>query len=363
VRWDGSGTAATELGHLGVDDFDDTFSVANAVNDAGTAVGFASLYDAAGNAGGNRAVRWDASGTAATELGHLGTRADGTTLSNAYAINNAGTVVGYAAVYDGLGNSLGDRAVRWNTSSVAASQLGHLGTQKDGITNSYAYTINDAGTAVGYAAKYDSAGKGLGERAVRWDDEGAVATELGDLGTNISGVAFSRAYAINSMSDVVGYAEKYDAEGNNDGVRAVRWDISGAIATELGNLGTTATGFTISRAYDINDAGISVGVAVNYDPSILADVAVMWGPNNEAVDLNTLIAPDSGWRLLEARHISDTGWISGIGRFDLGGEPPYERLFLLQVRVVPEPASIAIACVSMPSSLLIAHLRRGSKLA
>jgi hypothetical protein len=62
--------------------------------------------------------------------------------------------------------------------------------------------------------------------------------------------------------------------------------------------------------------------------------AVYWTNTGTAVDLNTLIAPTSGWRLEQALAVSDTGWVAGIGKFDdgPGGAPePYDRVFMLQV--------------------------------
>lgn len=63
-----------------------------------------------------------------------------------------------------------------------AIELESLGsTRPDSSDHSKAYTINDAGTAVGWAEKYVS-GNNLGNRAVLWDSTGQVI-ELGTLGT------------------------------------------------------------------------------------------------------------------------------------------------------------------------------------
>src|SRR6476620_6360215 len=42
--------------------------------------------------------------------------------------------------------------------------------------------VNDSGVAVGSAERIDS-GNSVGYRAMRWDGSGAAATELGNLGT------------------------------------------------------------------------------------------------------------------------------------------------------------------------------------
>jgi len=61
---------------------------------------------------GDRAVRWDASGTAATELGNLGTDSSGRTTARAWAVSDDGTAVGYAYKYVGRIN-MGNCAVLW----------------------------------------------------------------------------------------------------------------------------------------------------------------------------------------------------------------------------------------------------------
>jgi hypothetical protein len=335
VRWEASGTDATELGNLGTDVDGFTDSSVYAINDAGTAIGVASLYDGAGEWFGFRAVRWDASGTVATELGNLGTDSSGVTQSVPHAINDAGTIVGDAAKFGDSDEPLGERAVRWDASG-AATELGNLGTDADGYTYAVAYAINDAGTAVGYAETYDGSGGYLGDRAVRWDASDTIATELENLGTDIDGVATSYPDAINNAGTIVGYAEKYDGSGGYLGGRAVRWDASGTSVTEFGSLGTDPAGVTNSEAYAINWAGTAVGYAEDYDGSgaLLGVRAVYWNLDGAAVDLNTLIDPLSGWTLEYADAISDSGWIAGSGTFDPDGpgeQEAYGRLFLMQI--------------------------------
>ena len=355
VRWDASGTAATELGHLGTDTYGVTHAGAAAINDAGTAVGFANKHDGSGIRKGWRAVRWDGSGTAATELDNLGT-SSGTTTAAASAINSAGTAVGSAAKHDSSGAYLGTRAVRWGPSGTAATELGNLGTNSTGFGHAYAWAINTTGTALGNADKYDGSGTFKGERAVRWDGSGTAATELGVLGTDSGAVRSARAFAINTAATAVGFADKYDDSGRFLGHRAVRWEGSGTAATELGILGTDSSGYTTASAYAINDAGFAVGYANKYDAggTPLWERAAYWGAENVAIDLNTLIDPASGWTLLKAGAISDTGWIAGSGLFDpdgAGGQEAYYRLFSMQVpaTAVPETTSwafLALAAVS-----------------
>ena len=76
--------------------------------------------------------------------------------------------------------------------STAATELGDLGLDIEGTTNGFATGVNDAGTTVGYITKYVD-GISKGQRAVRWDASGSIATELGNLGVDSNG--FTTTYA------------------------------------------------------------------------------------------------------------------------------------------------------------------------
>jgi probable HAF family extracellular repeat protein len=412
-RWDGSGMAPDELGNLGlnVPGVSTITASARAINSAGTAAGYARKWDGSVNKG-YRAIRWNPSAAAATELGNLGTDSSGVTHSQANAINDGGTAVGVARKYDGAGVDMGLHPVRWDASSTAATELENLGANNSDM-GSIPLAINNAGTAVGYVAKYDdniSRDTGIGFivdlRAVRWDASGAV-TELESLGADPAGKMGSQAEAINSAGTAIGYSHKYGASGNYMGLRAVRWDASGTAATELqglaadprdnpyasaindagtivgagpknsygyfpirwdpsgtsatelGNLGTDENGQTSAAPQAINNAGVAVGWAYDRGSSFLGNRAVYWGLDGAAVDLNTLIDPTSGWLLWSATDISDTGWIAGAGFFDpdgAGGQPRVRRMFLMHVpaTAVPEPATVVffgvgLFCVAVTS--------------
>jgi hypothetical protein len=334
VRWDASGTAI-ELGNLGTDNSGSTGADAYAVNNAGTVVGSAEKYIGGTNKG-QRAVRWDASGTAATELGDLGTNSSGYTTARAYAVNDAGTAVGSANKYVS-GTNKGDRAVRWDGSGTAATELGNLGTDSSGVTFVQAVAVNAAGTAVGRGNKYVS-GTANGTRAVRWDASGTVAIELGDLGTSSSGGTNAEATAVNAAGTAVGYATKF-VSGTSKGSRAVRWDASGTAATELANLGTNSSGSTYAVAYAVNDAGTAVGSTEKYiSGTSVGYRAVIWLPDTSAIDLNDLgvasVPAGGAWTLITAKALSADGWVAGEGAFDPDAAGPlvgYKRLWVAQV--------------------------------
>jgi uncharacterized membrane protein len=109
-------------------------------------------------------------------------------------MNNSGTAVAYVTKYES-GNFKGTCAVRWDALGMA-TELGHLGTDSSGKTSALAYAINDAGTVVGDVTKYES-GSYVGHRAVRWDASGTTATELDNLGTDSAGETNAGAVAVN----------------------------------------------------------------------------------------------------------------------------------------------------------------------
>jgi hypothetical protein len=188
--------------------------------------------------------------------------------------------------------------------------------------------------AVGYVNVYDESGQLLRQHVpVRWDASG-TPTELGSIGANIPQISDSPA-ALNDAGTVVGWA--LISYPSPRGTRAVRWDAAGTAATELRDLGTVLD-YTLSEAVAVNAAGTAVGwAAANWNDTgtRYEEHAVYWGADDIAIDLNTLIDPESGWLLLErALDISDTGWIVGTGLFDAdgaGGQHAYRRHFLMQV--------------------------------
>jgi len=379
VRWSSAAGSALVMGNLGTDLAGQTWAYAYSVNAAGRSVGQAFKILNGTDVRGFRAVRWSPTGTP-TELGTLGTDADDVTWGNAFAINDFDEIAGeqdkyvnnvhmgrrpvkwdaagnvqelkslgygptaffYSSAYDtnAAGQTVGEapkfaangavRAVLWDPAGNPL-ELQHLGVDNQGFTETRAYHINDAGQSIGTAWKHVG-GEYMGTRAVRWDDAGN-ALELDDIGSN-AGYTRTFANAINDAGEVVGEG-LYHVAGENKGPRGIKWDAAGN-AVVLGDLGTDELGQTDATAASINNFGQTVGHAYWYIDNDLQDWqhAVYWKPDGTAVDLNTLIAPTSGWELVAARAISDTGWIAGWGLYDVdgaGGFEPYERHFLLKI--------------------------------
>lgn len=258
------------------------------LNDSGDAVGI--RFDAHGNA---EAVVWHADGTVAV----LG--------SSAYAmsINGRGDVAGQQ---DG-------RAVVWRAGSGAASGLN---VNADWST---AMSINDAGTVAGTA----QLGSGGAFRAFTASGEGGAPVRM--LPT--LGGRSSYGQAVNNAGWVAG-----GSTVANGYLRAFLYTDSGAML-DLGTLGGGN-----SSAYGVNDAGVAVGYSENAEGDPLA---FLWD-RGSLVDLNSLIAEGSGWRLTEASAINNAGQI--VGRGVLGG---VERAFRL------DPTMAQAQAQSRPADLLL----------
>ena len=232
VRWDVGGMA-TELGHLGTNSSGVTWAFAMVANNAGTIVGTVHRDSANNSVLGPRPVRWDASGTTATELDNLGTSSSGWAEAWPHSINDSGTAVGYSEKYvSGIYKGARRRALG-RAEARPLTELGNLGTDSSGFTYCYAYADQRHRHGGGICQKYVS-GSNKGDRAVRWDAGTTAATELGNLGTDSSGVTNAYAYAVNDVGTAVGYADKY-VGSICKGSRAVRWNASGTSRHRVGH--------------------------------------------------------------------------------------------------------------------------------
>jgi probable HAF family extracellular repeat protein len=210
-------------------------------------------------------------------------------ISEAYGVNDHGTVVGWAP--------------------VLRANYHHAFMWKDGVIQdisemdrgdpswSRAYDINNAEQIVGYIDRDDDLTFSEGDReAFIWQD-GAFRTL-----DHLPGYTSSTAVAINETGLVVGWSG--DVTGSVS--RAALW--SGARVTELATLGSDIN----SQALDVNDRGQVVGWSSNAAGETRA---VFW-QDSVVMDLNSLLPAGSGWQLIEARGINNRGMVVGTARIN-----------------------------------------------
>ncbi|TLZ57279.1 MAG: hypothetical protein E6K15_03575 [Methanobacteriota archaeon] len=250
VLWEDG--AVTDLGTLPGDDY----SVAYAINDAGQVVG----ASCGGTCEWFRAFLWQ-NGTM-TDLGSLGGPSD----TIAFGINNVGQIVGRSA----------EHAFLWDHGTM--TDLGVLPTGG----GSEARAINDAGQVVG-----SSGNASVGHHAFLWQN-----SAMTDLGT-LPGDTDSYANGINSAGQVVGTSDR----------NAFLWDLG--TMTNLGTLGGCC-----GEAHAINDHGQAVGESMLPDQSGRAALWTVSTKPPPPYPIRDLGAPP-GDVISWATAINDEGHVAG----------------------------------------------------
>jgi probable HAF family extracellular repeat protein len=278
------GVALVDLGTLGGRD-----SIANRIGDSGVIVGRAQTRSGVQHA-------FVTDGGPLVDLATLDASVAAATYSTATGVNGAGVVVGYR---QSPGPHMAARTRIFQLEGGRIVDLGAFGGE-DAVVSA----INDAGQVAGFFST-DPHAEYAEHRA--FVTVGPNAIELGHLGGRIT-----TATDLNASGLVVGFGQTRSGEPH-------------AFAYEAGtirNLGTLPGGHQ-SFAYGVNGRGDIVGASTSANRSLRA---VMYR-NGVLTDLNTLIPAGSGWVLTEARDINDAGQIVGNGVF--GGR---QRGFLLTPR-------------------------------
>jgi hypothetical protein len=327
-----------------------------AVSASGVVAGQSDWHDAGGSTfRGVRPVTWQ--GGAVTPLPLLGTSPAGFGNGVTHAINAAGVVVGASDVYVN-GVHRGFHAVRWAADGTP-TDLGALGSDANGVARTRATLVNDAGVIAGEAFKYDVDGDDLGPRGVLW--RGGQMFEMGTLGAAANGRGYSEiasdinfdAVPLNALGQLVGRTIQYGPGGNMLGDRATFMDEAG-VTHFIHPAATAPDGGGYSEATVLTDAGVVYGRQDLYDPAgtYLGASAFRWTVAGGLVDVNTLIEGGpaaNGWlRLTYVSGVNDLGQLVGYGT-RLTGE---ERGFVLTP--VPEPAALAV----LVAPALLARRRR-----
>ena len=289
-----------DLGNLG------GASEGNAINSAGTVAGDSYLLD----------LSFHAFITTNGSLLDLGTL--GSTNSTPIAINDAGQVAGDSLLADGSQRaflytngpmfSVGDLGGNYSAAFAlnASGMVAGESSLTNGDTHAILYSsgaLNDLGTLGGTyssARGINHSGLVVGEASLTNEDVHAFSysgTMMSDLGT--LGGTYSTASDVNSNGQVIGYSsltgdQQYDA-----------FVFSAGTMTDLGVL----PGGNTSYPFAINNLGQIVGYSSVSDGSLHA---VLW-QNGQVTDLNTLVPTNSGWVLSYAQFINDAGRIVGSG--------------------------------------------------
>ncbi len=235
--------------------------------------------------------------------------------SYALAINGSSQIAGMATNAQGQG-----RAVIYTNGTIQDVGL-------PGSTWSSAYGINAAGAITGYAMNANGQ-----FQAYTWSAAGGFTT-LGTLGGRNS-----YASGINNLGQVAGSSNAADGYSH-------AFFFDGTTMHDIGTLGGNS-----SYAYGINDAGSVVGYSSLATGQPHAFVVV----GGILFDLNSLVSNLTGWELTQAYAINNAGQITGTGLFQ-GVEHAFRLdatvLATSEAMATPEPGTLTMLLVG--SLLLI----------
>lgn len=241
--------------------------------------------------------------------------------SNAFAINNGGTLAGTAYPF------IGEASRGFVLENGSLRMIPTFGGDWSAATS-----VNAAGAVAGTATLPDN--NFINPERHAFVDRGGIMQDLGTLG----GLR-SEAYDINDAGLVAGWSE---INIDPDGVPLIHpFLYRDGTMLDLGTLGGE---FGYLRA--LNNLGLGVGES----DFIAGDESGTHGflyLDGKLVDLNTLVSGADGWEIADAYAINDAGQI--LGNACRLGECVNVRLDL--VPAVPEPAAWALLLAGLPLAL------------
>lgn len=290
-RWQNG--VMTDLGHLGQNE-----SFAFGISRVGDVVGHSLTLNSGGTATVARGFLY-VNGVL-TDVGFP----DGASSLRPLSISPDGRMVGYTTLAAVSGETtLYNRAFVYDPASPVKFQV--AGTLEAKGT-SVARAMNETGVAVGVASKVVT--DQSTQRAIKFDVRTPnILVDLGSLG----GYA-SQANDINASGRIVGVSGTSTTMATNK-TEAFIYDE--AANPKMKGLGFLHAQDTYSEANAINDQGVIVGFGVTSVGSQFRNQAFVYS-NGKMQNLNALIACNSGWELVEAKDINNSGKIVGYGLKD-----------------------------------------------
>ena len=276
-----------------------TWSVANAIDDAGTVVGQGFWNSCP------RAYRFPTGGP----VEQLLTLAADSGAASTALVGGDRYTVGYCKAFTDLYVNGTMRATLWKNGAVL--DLGSLDPTLSSAKASYAFGVNRLGRVVGKAQGTTSA-----FRAFRTIADQAINSANDDLGTPL-GATYSEANAINDFDEVVG----------TTGNQAVLWLGHGAPNTAYAQFYAYQT--STSGAVGINNSGITAGW--RFSNAVARYVPVLWwNDGSYSIDLQYVesgaptlsgvtVLGGGSWVLDRPTGINDSHWVVGYGSLTKNG--------------------------------------------
>ncbi len=280
-------------------------SYASGINDTGVIVGIGSATSSAHG--------FSTTGGAFTDLGTLGSG----TQSDGRAIANNGIIVGQVTL-----NGVGEGRAFYYSGGVMTN-LGDPSTSGGLTSNANGVNVVGGQTVIIGYTDHVVGGNTIID-AFTYTIGGSM-TIIGNLGGSVQNT-ISKANAISSTGIVVGESSLGDPLDNTL-QHAFRYTLGGSM-TDLGTLGGDR-----SYALAVNSAGLIVGDS-ELVPNDSTHHAFSFVSGGTMIDLNTLIPGNSGWTLLGATGVNDSGQIVGYGSIN-------GQIHGYVLTAIPEPSTYA----------------------